>query len=81
MSTPPPPDGMPIGTIILTDNKGLSARLTPQPDISAIEVVMLLNLVVQLVTNRDALIRDWKSYLYEHKLDRHFTFASPGSTT
>jgi hypothetical protein len=55
----------------LTDAAG-TLQFEPQLDITAFELAMLLNLVAKLLTNRDLGVPDWRGYLEEHKLTRHF---------
>lgn len=62
---------VPIGMINLKDGAG-SMDFAPQEDISSSEVALLLNLAVKLLMNRELGIPDWRSYLEQHGLARHF---------
>lgn len=57
--------------IKLTDAAG-SVQLNPQPDVTAIEVMLVVNLLGRLLTNKESEVPDWRGYLDEHKLTRHF---------
>jgi len=60
-----------IGMLKLTDDAG-AMTFTPQPDIASYEVALLLNLLARLLANRAPQLPDWRGYLEEHKLSRHF---------
>ena len=47
-------------------------RFTPQVDITAYEHALITNLLLRLVIAKSS-IPDWRPYVEEHKLERHFT--------
>lgn len=64
-----PPAPKPVGMVQLFDAEG-SVEFDPMDDIRALELAMLLNLAVTLL--RPYATFDWRSYLVEHGLMRHF---------
>ena len=64
---------MPVGTITLTDRVG-DVTYTPQKDITTYELAMITRLFFRLsLGNPHGATPDWRGYLEEHKLSRHFT--------
>lgn len=61
-----------LGMIKLKDDAGGEVEFAPQQDITPFELAMLLNLAVKLLANRELGIPDWRAYIDEHKLTRHF---------
>ena len=67
-----PPDVMPVGTITLTDAKG-DVTYEPQEDITAYECAMIMRLLFRLTLgNANGAIPDWRAFIEEHKIERHF---------
>lgn len=64
--------GQPIKPLRLTDNDGESAVLAPLEDLTVLEAHHINVLLLRCVMNRDMLIPDWRGYVNEHKLNRHF---------
>lgn len=60
------------GMIMLTDTEG-SMVFKPLEDITPYELALLLNLLARLLTNPDVFRpADWRGYIREHMLGRHF---------
>lgn len=65
----------PVGTLTLEDPQG-KTQYTPQEDITAYELALLVRLFFRLTLGGPAgATPDWRSFLDEHKLARHFTTA------
>lgn len=63
----------PITMLALTDHTtGDNWRFDPQADITAYELALITNMAFKMTMNRAAGIPEWKPYLEEHKLARHF---------
>jgi hypothetical protein len=61
-----------IGPLILTAADDTRQQFEPLYDITPHETALILSLLFKLSVNRDATIPDWRGYLVEHKLERHF---------
>lgn len=68
----PAPPKIPIGMVTVYDDGGVRWEFSPQPDITAWEIAMITNMAFKLTMNRAVGIPDWRGYLEEHKLTRHF---------
>ena len=63
---------MPVGTITLTDAKG-PVTYEPKKDITAYELALIVRVLFRLsLGNPGGHTPDWRGYLEEHKLTRHF---------
>lgn len=61
-----------LGTMTLLDNKG-SVTYEPQEDITAYESALIMRMLFRLTLgNSYGLTPDWRAFLEEHKLTRHF---------
>lgn len=66
------PPRIKLGMVTLYDAGGARHEFDPQPDITAYELAMITNMAFKLTMNREVGIPDWRGYLEEHKLSRHF---------
>lgn len=62
---------MPIGPLIIQDAEG-AMRYEPQPDITAYEAARLQILIAVMCAPISFATREWRRYIAEHSLGRHF---------
>jgi len=64
-----------IEPLLLTLPDESQQHFTPRADITPFELAMLLGLFAKLLAadRARATIPDWRGYLEEHKLERHFS--------
>lgn len=64
-----------VEPLVISTPEGVSHHFTPQLDITTFELALLLSLFAKLLAadRARATIPDWRGYLEEHKLTRHFT--------
>ena len=74
---PAPGSSGPVKPLRLVDGDGIRMEFRPADDITTLELAALLVLLFKLTLSKDVIPPDWKGYLAEHGLGRHFVTIEP----